>query len=117
VPCSQRARKCAAHSATGAPSSCGSVRCAGGGHRGGRFEAGVPKETEVDITRLHYGEHRRVGTIAAQLGIHPDVVKRVLSHKQASCDPVRRPSLVQPFQNFIRQTLEQYPALPATRLS
>src|SRR5882757_8472568 len=23
----------------------------------------VPKETEVDITRLHYGEHWRVGTI------------------------------------------------------
>lgn len=40
VPCRQRARQCAAHSAAGAPSSCGSVRCAGGGHRGGRFEAG-----------------------------------------------------------------------------
>lgn len=76
----------------------------------------VPKETEVDITRLHYGEHWRVGTIAAQLSIHPDVVKRVLGHKQTSGDPVRRPSLVQPFQEFIRQTLEQYPALRATRL-
>jgi transposase len=76
----------------------------------------VPKETEIDITRLHYGEHWPVGTIAAQLGLHPDVVKRVLGHKQTGSDPVRRSSIVHPFQEFIRQTLEQYPGLRATRL-
>ena len=43
----------------------------------------VPQETEVNIVRLHYGEHWPIGTIAAQLGIHPDVVKRVLSLKRA----------------------------------
>jgi transposase len=76
----------------------------------------VPKETDVNIVRLHYGEHWPIGTIAAQLGVHPDVVKRVLGHKQTGGDPVRRPSLVQPFEEFIGQTLQQYPTLRATRL-
>jgi transposase len=76
----------------------------------------VPKETEVDIVRLYYGEHWPVGTIATQLGVHPEVVKRVLGHKQTSGDPVRRPSLLQPFEEFIGQTLQQYPTLRATRL-
>ena len=33
---------------------------------------------EANITRLHYREHFKVGTISAQLAVHPDVVKRVL---------------------------------------
>jgi transposase len=76
----------------------------------------VPKETEVNVVRLYYGEHWPVGTIATQLGIHPEVVKRVLGHKQTSGDPVRRPSLLQPFEEFIGQTLQQYPTLRSTRL-
>lgn len=35
-------------------------------------------EVEAEILRLYYAEHWRVGTIAAQLGVHPDVVRRVL---------------------------------------
>ncbi|MBE7449482.1 MAG: hypothetical protein HS111_11475 [Kofleriaceae bacterium] len=35
-------------------------------------------EVEAEIVRLHYAEHWPVGTIATQLGHHPDVVKRVL---------------------------------------
>lgn len=35
-------------------------------------------EVEAEIVRLHYAEHWRVGTIATQLALHPDVVKRVL---------------------------------------
>jgi hypothetical protein len=34
-------------------------------------------EQEADIICLHYVEHRPVGTIASQTGIHIDVVKRV----------------------------------------
>ena len=48
----------------------------------------VPKETDVNVVRLYYGEHWHVGTIATQLGIHPDVVKRALGHKPTSGDPV-----------------------------
>ncbi len=35
-------------------------------------------EVEAEIIRLYFAEHWRVGTIAAQLGTHPDVVRRVL---------------------------------------
>jgi hypothetical protein len=35
-------------------------------------------ELEAAIVRLHYAEHWKVGTIAAQLDVHPDVVRRVL---------------------------------------
>jgi transposase len=76
----------------------------------------VPQETEVNIVRLHYGEHWPVGTIAAQLGIHPDVVKRVLQYKRANEPTAPRQSVITPFTEFIGQTLEQYPKLRATRL-
>ena len=53
----------------------------------------VPQETDVNIVRLHHGGHGPLGTIAAQLGVHPDVVKRALGFKQTgSGAPVRRPS-------------------------
>jgi len=35
-------------------------------------------DTEAEIVRLHFAEHWKVGTIAAQLGVHPDVVRRIL---------------------------------------
>jgi transposase len=43
-------------------------------------------------------------------------VKRVLGHVVAIDAPARRPSLVQPFEDFVEQTLRQYPTLRATRL-
>jgi transposase len=76
----------------------------------------MPKEVDVEILRLHYGEHWPVGTISKQLDVHVDVVKRVLGHSPTGAEPVRRPSLVQPFEEFIAQTLQQYPTLRATRL-
>ena len=38
----------------------------------------VAAEVEAEIARLHHAEHWKVGTIAAQLGVHEDVVRRVL---------------------------------------
>ena len=38
----------------------------------------VDKETEAEIRRLFFGEHWKKGTIAAQLGVHDDVVRRVV---------------------------------------
>ena len=38
----------------------------------------VPQETESEIRTLFFGEHWVVGTIASQVGVHPDVVRRVL---------------------------------------
>ena len=36
----------------------------------------VSKESEIRV--LYFGEHLRVGTIATQLGVHHEVVERVL---------------------------------------
>ena len=38
----------------------------------------VPLEIETEIRRLHFAEHWPVGTVASQLAIHEDVVRRVL---------------------------------------
>jgi hypothetical protein len=67
------------------------------------------------VLRLHYAEHWRV-TIAAQLGVHPDVVRRVLGLGEARPEAEPRPRLVDPYRAFIAETLARYPRLRATRL-
>lgn len=77
----------------------------------------IPKEREAEVLRLHYAEKWRIGTIARQLGIHHSTVRRVLS--QAGVIDVTRPlrgSMVDPYLPFIRDTLEKYPSLTASRL-
>ena len=74
-------------------------------------------ELEAEIARLYYAEHWKVGTIVAQFGTHPDVVRRVLG-----IGPARVPSaqprvrVVDPYLVFIDETLARYPRLRATRL-
>jgi transposase len=73
-------------------------------------------EQEAEIRRLHYGEHWPVGTVATQLGVHEDVVERVLGLDEARPPLPRRARLVDPYAGFIAATLKQYPTLKATRL-
>lgn len=75
-------------------------------------------DLECEILRLHYAEHWPVGTIATQMAIHADVVRRVLGHR-SSPDPTqvfRRSSMMEPYSAFIEDTLKQFPSLRATRL-
>ena len=44
----------------------------------------IDRAKEVEIHRLHFAEHWKVGTIAAQLGEHHDVVERVLGLGKAA---------------------------------
>ena len=77
----------------------------------------VTLETETEIRRLHFAEHWKVGTIEAQLGVHRDVVRRVVG--LLSEQRFRLPSQqrrVEPFVAFIDETLARYPRLRATRL-
>lgn len=82
----------------------------------------VPHEVEVEIRRLYDAEGWKVGTICAQLGVHEDVVKRVLGllkpKKPRRPRNPRRPKWykVAPYADFIKQTLKQYPRLTSTRL-
>lgn len=75
-------------------------------------------EQEAEITRLYFAEHWRVGTIATQLGLHRDAVRRVLGldEQRASDVTVARPSILAPYRGFIDETLARYPRLRATRL-
>jgi transposase len=73
-------------------------------------------ELEAEIVRLHFAEHWPIGTIAAQLGVHPDVVKRVVGRGETGGGALPRPRLVGPYRDFIGETLARYPQLRATRL-
>lgn len=77
----------------------------------------IPADLAARIVRLYTVEHWRVGTIARQLHVHRDTVRRVLrEHSAAPSAVALRPSLVDPYRAFIRETLEKYPTLAASRL-
>ena len=77
----------------------------------------ISKEREAEILRLYHAEKWRVGTIAAQLGVHHTTVRRVLAQAGlARPSAMPRPSMVDPYVPFIVETLAKYPRLPASRL-
>lgn len=71
---------------------------------------------DAEIIRLHYAEHWPVGTITTQLGLHSDVVKRVLGLGEPRPEAPRRPRIVEPYHDFVVEQLTQYPRLRATRI-
>lgn len=73
-------------------------------------------EVEAEIRRLHFGEHWPVGTIATQLSLHADVIKRVLGLLEARAGSAMRPRAVHKYGDFILETLTRYPTLRSTRL-
>jgi transposase len=77
----------------------------------------IAADIEAEILRLHHAEHWRIGTIATQLGLHHSTVRRVLAQAgiAAGRHSVRR-SIADPYLDFVAQTLEKYPRLPAARL-
>ena len=77
----------------------------------------IDAELEAHILRFYHVEKWRCGTIARQLHVHRDTVKRVLA--QAGLPhhgPAPRASMIEPYLSFISQTLEKYPTLTASRL-
>ena len=75
----------------------------------------IDLETVTRIRQLHHGERWPVGTIAAELGLHHETVERALS-EQPTTEPLLRPSRLDPYLDFIRETLTKYPRLRSTRL-
>lgn len=77
----------------------------------------IPPELEAQILRYYHAEKWTVGTIAAQLRVHHTAVARVLSQAglpRSGRPP--RPSRIDPYLPFIRQTQETFPTLTASRL-
>jgi transposase len=77
----------------------------------------IAPDLVAQILRLHTVEKWRVGTIARQLHVHRDAVRRVLA---GNCAPVHtsplRPSRIDPYRPFILATLAKFPTLTAARL-
>jgi len=77
----------------------------------------IPLDLAARIERLYTVEHWRVGTIARQLQVHRDTVRRVLRERSAvPSGGALRPSLIEPYRTFILETLQKYPTLTASRL-
>lgn len=77
----------------------------------------ISPEVHAEIRRLFYAEHWKVGTIAAQLGVHHDTVESAIEkHRFGTAQHRLASSMLDKYKPFIRQTLEAYPRLRATRL-
>jgi transposase len=77
----------------------------------------ITPELHAEIRRLYFGEHWKVGTIAATLGVHHDTVSAAIAHDTQALRRGRcGPTLADPYLPFMRDTLAQYPRLRATRL-
>jgi len=76
----------------------------------------ITPEQHAEMRRLYYGEHWKVGTIATALGVHHDTVRAAITDSQAVRRGTARPTALDPYLPFVRDTLAQYPRLRATRL-
>ncbi len=86
----------------------------------------IAPDLVAQILRLHTVEKWRVGTIARQLNVHRDVVRRVLAGDCVAVSslpspslpstPPLRPSRIDPFRPFVLTTLTKFPTLTAARL-
>jgi transposase len=69
------------------------------------------------ILRYHTIEKWLIGTIATQLGVHRTTVQRILAQASMPAKVAQpRPAAVDPYLPFIRETLEKFPTLTASRL-
>ena len=76
----------------------------------------IPPAQVAEIRRLFFAEHWRVGTIATQLGLHHDTVRRALATERFAPPARPRPSQLDPYRPFLQETLQRYPRLRTTRL-
>jgi transposase len=76
----------------------------------------ISPEIRAQIRHFFFAEHWKVGTIARELSVHPDAVRNAIEvQRLGGAQPVR-PSMLDPYLEFLRQILEQYPRLRATRI-
>lgn len=79
----------------------------------------ISQEQALEIRRLHFAEHWPVGTIGRQLGHHDDVVRRAVGLPEgnaAARSEFPRPRILDAYLEFVKETLQQYPTLRATRV-
>jgi hypothetical protein len=65
-------------------------------------------EVVAEIRRLHYAEHWKRGTIAEQLGHHPDAIERALTRHGPLPKQPPTETLLTPYLAFIDETLQRF---------
>src|ERR1700730_5676882 len=76
----------------------------------------ISPEIRAQIRRCFYAEHWKIGTIASELGVHPDAVRNAIESERFHNSKPLGASVVDPYIEFIRHTLDQHPRLRATRI-
>lgn len=77
----------------------------------------IDPELVAKIRLLFFAEHWKIGTIATQLNLHRDTVRAALETDRFNRPKQDRTSCkTDPYVDFIRQTLAQYPRLRSTRI-
>lgn len=76
----------------------------------------ISPELVIRIRSLYYAEHWKIGTIAAELGLHAETVRNALETDRFNRGRILRNTKLDPYMEFIRATLEQHPRLRATRI-
>jgi transposase len=77
----------------------------------------IGAEQRAHIRRLYFAEHWKVGTIAEQLGVHHDTVRRAIDADRFGGGQSRAVvSVLDPYKPFIADVLAQHPRLRSTRL-
>ena len=76
----------------------------------------TPPDIQAQILRCYHAEKWRIGTIAAQLHVHHAVVARARRRRAAPARPAAAVIEGGCELPFIRQTLEKFPTLTASRL-
>lgn len=76
----------------------------------------ISKELEIKVRQHFFRDHWPTGTISTQLGLHPDTVKRVIGLNNRVRPGRDRHAKIENYRDFIRETLDKFPKLRATRL-
>jgi hypothetical protein len=77
----------------------------------------IPAGLKAQILRYHGADEWSIGRIARQLSVHHSTVKRVLIEAGLRVsDTAQRRSQLDQYWPVIRDTLKQFPTLPASRL-
>ena len=76
----------------------------------------ISDELHARIRRLYYAEHWKVGTIAAEVGVHHETVQSAIGTDRFVSRGRVTSSMLDPYKPFIAETLEKHPKLRATRL-
>jgi DNA-binding transcriptional regulator LsrR (DeoR family) len=77
----------------------------------------IDVDVHARIRRLYFAEHWKVGTISAELGVHRDTVRHAIEADRFTRGLRHvRPSILDPYRDFIAEMLGKHPRLRSTRL-